>query len=149
MLYVRKMKKTLRQNLQGLTKQEYKILKKMSHKSKDLYNETLYKVRQYFFNNGEYLSYYDNYERLKGESENYKVLPSQIAQQTMKHVDKAFKSFFNLIKEKKRRKIRQRSTPTKLPRKRRTLFTNLSKPKLPSQRKPHKNRCPKKFQRKI
>ncbi|OKY78550.1 MAG: IS605 OrfB-like transposable element containing RNAse H-like and Zn finger domain [Candidatus Methanohalarchaeum thermophilum] len=62
MLYVRKMKKSLRQNLQGLTKQEYKILKKMSHKSKDLHNETLYKVRQYFFNNGEHLSYYDAQE---------------------------------------------------------------------------------------
>ncbi|OKY78866.1 MAG: hypothetical protein BTN85_1369 [Candidatus Methanohalarchaeum thermophilum] len=38
-----RMKKCLRQNLRGLTKQEYEILKKMSHKSKDLYNATLYK----------------------------------------------------------------------------------------------------------
>lgn len=95
-----KVRKTLRQNLKGLDKKEYEILKKMSHKSKDLYNETLYEVRQHFFNNKEYLNYYNAYKLVKPKSENYKVLPSQVAQQTMKHVDKAFQSFFKLVEKK-------------------------------------------------
>jgi IS605 OrfB family transposase len=94
------MKKTLRQNLKGLGKQEFEILERMTHRSKDLYNEMLYEVRQYFFNNGEYLNYYNAYKRLKPKSENYEVLPSQMAQQTMRNVDHAFKSFFKLVEKK-------------------------------------------------
>jgi len=64
-----------------------------------MYNETLYEMRQYFFDNGEYLNYYNAWERLKNESWNYERLPSQVAQQTMKNVDKAFKSFFKLAEK--------------------------------------------------
>lgn len=95
------MKKTLRQNLRGLDKKEYEILSSLCHLSKKLYNETLYETRQYFFENGEYLNYYNVWERLKNESENYELLPSQVAQQTMKNVDKAFQSFFKLIEKKR------------------------------------------------
>ncbi len=98
------MKKTLRQNLRNLDKTEYEALRRMCHRSKDLYNETLYEVRQYFFDNNEYLNYNGTYKRLKGNSENYEVLPSQVAQQTMKHVDKGFKSFFRLLEKKKESK---------------------------------------------
>jgi len=93
------MKKTLRQNLRGLDKKDYEILRSLCHLSKNMYNETLYEVRQYFFDNGEYLNYYNAWERLKNESWNYKRLPSQVAQQTMKNVDKAFQSFFKLVEK--------------------------------------------------
>jgi len=95
------MKKSLRQNLKGLTKTEYEILRSLAHLSKNLYNETLYEVRQYFFDNGEYLNYYNAWKRLKPLSENYPLLPSHVAQQTMKNVDKAFQSFFKLIEKKR------------------------------------------------
>lgn len=93
------MKKTLRQNLKGLDKKDYEILRSLCHLSKNMYNETMYEVRQYFFDNGEYLNYYNAWERLKNESWNYERLPSQVAQQTMKNVDKAFQSFFKLVEK--------------------------------------------------
>lgn len=102
------MKKALRQNLKGLDKTEYEILRSLCHLSKNLYNETLYEVRQYFFDNGEYLNYYNAWKRLKDDSWNYQRLPSQVAQQTMKNVDKAFQSFFKLIKNKREGKYEGR-----------------------------------------
>lgn len=93
------MKRTLRQNLRGLNKNDYEILCSLCHLSKNMYNETLYEVRQYFFNNGEYLNYYNAWNKLKNDSWNYKRLPSQVAQQTMKNVDKAFQSFFKLVEK--------------------------------------------------
>jgi putative transposase len=97
------MVQTLQQNLDGLTAEEYEVLRSMSHLSKNLYNKTLYAVRQHYFNNGEYLNYYDAYDQLK-DNWNYEVLPSQVAQQTMKQVDRGFKSFFNLVEKKRENK---------------------------------------------
>lgn len=100
------MKKSLRQNLRSLNKQEYEILRRMSRLSKNLYNRHLYEVRQYFFNNGEYLNYYNTYNRIK-DNENYEELPSQVAQQTMKQVDHGFKSFFKLVEKKQEGKYNE------------------------------------------
>ena len=83
-----------------LSKEELNILKELSHTAKNLYNESLYNIRQYFFNNGSYLSYYDNYKELKS-SNNYKSLNSNMAQQILKEVDGSFKSFFKLLQMKK------------------------------------------------
>jgi len=93
------MKKALRQNLKGLDKKEYEILRRMCRLSKNLYNKNLYEVRQHFFKNGEYLNYYNTYNRIKS-NENYELLHSQVAQQTMKQVDQGFKSFFKLVEKK-------------------------------------------------
>jgi len=93
------MKKSLRQNLRNLDREEYEILRRMTRLSKNLYNVHLYEVRQHFFNNGEYLNYYNTYNRIKS-NENYEELPSQVAQQTMKQVDQGFKSFFKLVEKK-------------------------------------------------
>lgn len=109
------MKRALRQNLKGLTAKEYEALRILTRLSKNLYNSTLYEVRQHFFNNGEYLNYYDAYPRLK-QNENYEALNSQMAQQTMKRVDEAFKSFFKLVEKKRQNKYNQRiSIPHYLP----------------------------------
>ncbi|MEE3424157.1 MAG: transposase, partial [Erysipelotrichaceae bacterium] len=69
--------------------------------AKDLYNEGLYNCRQYYFNEREYLNYEKNYHLLK-ESENYKMLNSNMAQQILKEVDGCFKSFFGLLRKAKR-----------------------------------------------
>jgi IS605 OrfB family transposase len=97
------MVQTLQQNLRGLSADEYEVLRSLSHLSKNLYNKTLYEVRQHYFDNGEYLTYYDAYDQLK-TNWNYEVLPSQVAQQTMKQVDRGFKSFFNLVEKKRENK---------------------------------------------
>ena len=83
-----------------LSKDELLILRQLSHIAKNLYNEALYNVRQHFFKNGSYLNYYENYKQLKN-SDNYKLLNSNMAQQILKEVDSSFKSFFSLLKMKK------------------------------------------------
>ena len=54
-------------------------------------------MRQYYFTEGEFLKYEKNYTLLKN-SPNYKALNSNMAQQILKEVDSAFKSFFGLLK---------------------------------------------------
>ncbi len=83
-----------------LTKQEYVALKTLCRLSKNLYNATLYAIRQYYFTEKKYLRYESAYHSLK-DNENYKLLNTDIAQQTMKVVDRNFKSFFALISKAK------------------------------------------------
>ena len=88
---------TVKQQIKHLSKEEYKSLKELSHIAKNLANEAIYNIRQYFFNTGSYLSYNSNYHELK-HSDNYKLLNSNMAQQILKEVDGSFKSFFGLLK---------------------------------------------------
>jgi len=69
-------------------------------KSKNLYNQSLYNVRQYFFENKKYLSFVDNFH-LSKKTDSYKELPAKVSNQTLKMVDKNFKSFFGSLKNKK------------------------------------------------
>ena len=88
---------TLRQQVKHLSKNEFRNLKYLSHIAKNLTNEAIYNIRQYYFNKKKYLSYNENYKMLKN-SENYKKLNSNMAQQILKEVDGSFKSFFGLLK---------------------------------------------------
>ena len=88
---------TLKQQVKHLSKKEFKILKYLCHIAKNLKNQAIYNVRQYYFENKKYLSYNENYKMLKN-SENYKKLNSNMAQQILKEVDGSFKSFFGLLK---------------------------------------------------
>lgn len=87
-----------------LNKYQYDTLLELCRYAKDLYNEGLYNCRQYYFNEGEYLNYQKNYHLLK-ESENYKMLNSNMAQQILKEVDGCFKSFFGLLRKAKRERF--------------------------------------------
>lgn len=82
-----------------LDKQESDVLKQMCHLSKNMFNVGLYNARQYFFQERKYLRYEGNYHYAK-ENENYKALPTDIAQQTLKIVDRSFRSFFKLLQLK-------------------------------------------------
>jgi len=86
--------------IRGLTNAEYSALSELCRLSKNLYNVGLYSVRQFFFAERQYLSYESNYHAVK-ENENYKLLNTDIAQQTLKVVDRSFKSFFKLIQKAK------------------------------------------------
>ena len=55
---------TVKQQLKHLSKDEYEILRDLTHIAKNLTNEALYNVRQYFFNEGKYLNYMENYKYL-------------------------------------------------------------------------------------
>ena len=88
---------TLKQQVKHLSKKEFRNLKYLSHIAKNLTNEAIYNIRQYYFNEKKYLNYQKNYSLLKN-SPNYKLLNSNMAQQVLKEVDGSFKSFFSLIK---------------------------------------------------
>src|SRR5690606_23645712 len=68
-------------------------------KSKNLYNQSLYNVRQYFFENKKYLNFANNWKITK-EQEPYIKLPRKVSNQIIKLVDQNFKSFFSLLKNK-------------------------------------------------
>ena len=104
---------TVKQQLKHLSKEEYRTLKKLCHIAKNLANEAIYNVRQYYFNEKSYLKYKDNYFLLKG-SPNYKALNSNMAQQILKEVDGSFKSFFGLLRLAKSGKYSMKDV--KLPR---------------------------------
>ena len=90
---------TVKQQLKHLSKEEYLSLKELSHTAKNLYNQAVYNIRQYYFQEKKYLNYQKNNSLLKS-SENYKTLNSNMSQQILKEVDGSFKSFFNLLKKK-------------------------------------------------
>lgn len=80
-----------------MSKEDYLTIKELCHTAKNLANEAIYNVRQYYFTEGEFLKYEKNYTLLKN-SPNYKALNSNMAQQILKEVDGSFKSFFGLLK---------------------------------------------------
>ena len=94
---------TVKQQVKHLSKEDYSNLKELSYTAKNLTNEAIYNVRQYYFTEGEYLNYERNYSLLKN-SPNYKKLNSNMAQQILKEVDGSFKSFFGLLKLAKKGK---------------------------------------------
>lgn len=88
---------TIKQRIKHLSKEDYKTLRYLCRLSKNLHNEAIYNIRQYYFMEKEYLKYPKNYHLLKN-SKNYKMLNSNIAQQILRNVDTTFQSFFALIK---------------------------------------------------
>ena len=88
---------TVKQQIKHLSKEDYKSIKELCHIAKNLTNEAIYNVRQYYFTEDKFLKYEKNYTLLKS-SPNYKKLNSNMAQQILKEVDGSFKSFFGLIK---------------------------------------------------
>lgn len=70
--------------------------------SKNLYNATLYCVRQQFIFNKQYLSYNEVNRKFTHRNQyDYRQLPSKVAKHTQRLVDKNMKSFFALLKLKR------------------------------------------------
>lgn len=88
---------TVKQQVKHLSKEDYKSIKELCHIAKNLTNEAIYNVRQYYFTEGKFLKYEKNYTLLKN-SPNYKAVNSNMAQQILKEVDGSFKSFFGLLR---------------------------------------------------
>ena len=75
--------------------------------SKNLYNATLYEVRQHYFKTKEYL----NYKKVNdlfthNNQKDYRALPAKVSRGTQKQVEYDMKSFFASLKKKTKRKAR-------------------------------------------
>ena len=74
---------------------DFRVLDELCFNSKNLYNSTLYAIRQEFCKTGLYLSYYKVQKEFQEKNNfDYRQLPAGVAQQTMRLVDQNFSSFF-------------------------------------------------------
>ena len=89
-------------------------LSHLCHLSKNLYNEANYAIKQSLKTQGRWIRYTQLYHQLK-HSTNYRQLPAQTAQQILRLLDKAWKSFFRVIKEWKQHpeKLKKKPRPPK------------------------------------
>ena len=82
--------------IRKLSKREYFQLRELCFFANCLYNFGLYNVRQKFFQDKTFLKYAKNEPQCKN-NENYKLLQANMAQQVLRDVDDAFKSFFGAV----------------------------------------------------
>ena len=90
---------------QIVVKKRNPMFEKLDHLcflSKNLYNATLFRIRQHFFETGQYLGYNKlNQIMIAERNPDYYALPTKVSQQTQRLVDQNFRSFFSLLKKKK------------------------------------------------
>lgn len=84
----------------------YKDLAKMSRISKDLYNQALFEIKEHYKNTKQILFYKDLDKIMKqkhnlDEKINYRLLPAQVSQQTLKLLSKNVKAFFKALADYK------------------------------------------------
>ena len=91
-----------------MSKDEYRNLRELCRTSKNLKNEAIYLNRQYFFSEGKYLGYEKTCAILKA-SENYRMLNSNMMQQSMKVINGMFASFIALLRLVKRKQYDSRA----------------------------------------
>lgn len=73
--------------------------------SKNLYNATLYSIRQHYFNTKKFLKYQEvNKIYVDTNNSDYRALPAKVAKHTQMLVEHNFKSFFALLKLKSKGK---------------------------------------------
>ena len=93
--------------------QYYDELDHLCFLSKNLYNATLYTVRQYYFEHKQFLNFQAvNKMYVSGNHPDYRALPAKVAKYTQMLVDQNFKSFFALLKLKAQGKY---DKPIKIP----------------------------------
>ena len=82
----------------------YEECDKLSYLSKNLYNASLYEIRQHYKETKEHLSYPEVYHKMKS-GEDYKALPAKVSCQTIKKLGDNYNSFFKLVKAYNDKKI--------------------------------------------
>lgn len=79
----------------------YQEIDNLCFLSKNLYNSTLYAIRQHYFNTKEHLSFFKvNKMFAETNQVDYRALPAKVGRQTQLLVDNNFNSFFKLLKKK-------------------------------------------------
>jgi len=88
----------------GQSHKYYDECDKLSYLSKNLYNASLYKIRQHYKETKKHLSYPEVYHKVK-TSVDYKALPAKVSCQTIKKLAENYNSFFKLVKAFNDKKI--------------------------------------------
>lgn len=95
------------------THESFEELDNLCFLAKNLYNSTLYAVRQEYIKNGNYLDYYKiNKMFTVNHQSDYTALPRKVSKEVQKLVDRDYKSFFALLKLKNKGKYNK---PVRLP----------------------------------
>ena len=91
----------------------YKELDNLCFLSKNLYNVTLYTIRQHYFDTNKYKSYFSIVSDFTKENQvDFRALPAKVSRYTIRLVDQNMKSFFALLKKKQ---ANQYTNPVHLP----------------------------------
>ena len=78
----------------------YKELDNLCFLSKNLYNQALYRIRQQFFEDKSFKNYYDLNRELHDENQvDYRALPANTSQETLKLVNQNYSSFFKSLQK--------------------------------------------------
>jgi len=101
----------------------WKLIDDLCFKTKNVYNYSNYLIRQEFINNNRWIRYNELADIVKN-ADCYKELGSNVGQQTLKVLDKNWKSFFVSIKDWSKNKDKY-----------------LGRPKLPKYKNKEKGRC--------
>ncbi|MDE6005892.1 MAG: transposase [Oscillospiraceae bacterium] len=93
---------------------DYAELDRLCFLSKNLYNSTLYTVRQHYFQTKQYLNYNQvNFAFTHENQQDYRTLPAKVAKWIQKQVEQDFHSFFALLKLKQQGKYEHSVKPPK------------------------------------
>ena len=78
----------------------YKELDNLCFLSKNLYNQALYRIRQQFFEDKTFKKYYDLNREFHDENQiDYRALPANTSQETLKLVNQNYSSFFKSLQK--------------------------------------------------
>ena len=78
----------------------YKDLDNLCFLSKNLYNQALYRIRQQFFDDKTFKNYYKLNRELHDENQiDYRALPANTSQETLKLVNQNYSSFFKSLQK--------------------------------------------------
>ena len=78
----------------------YKELDNLCFLSKNLYNQALYRIRQQFFEDKTFKNYYELNKELHDENQiDYRALPANSSQETLKLVNQNYSSFFKSVQK--------------------------------------------------
>ena len=78
----------------------YKELDNLCFLSKNLYNQALYRIRQQFFNDKTFKNYNEVNKELHDENQvDYRALPANTSQETLKLVNQNYSSFFKSLQK--------------------------------------------------
>lgn len=79
----------------------YRELDKLCFLSKNLYNSTLYTIRQHYFNTKKYLTAFTIIKDFTKENQaDFRALPAKVSRYTVQLVEQNMKSFFALLNKK-------------------------------------------------
>ena len=107
-------KKRTEKHIIKQTDKYYSLLMSFCHLSKNLYNHANHIIRQEFINNKKWIRYEEIDKIVKTDKDypDYANMPTaQTAQQTLKLLDKNWKSFFKSIKDYKKNKDKYLGKP--------------------------------------